>query len=127
MSNDGKIGEFTPEKIDFDKMNEVVKICFCEALAEYEDGGRRSYPPDFFRSLEGYDVLFVVNGVQLSFESIVRLFDKQYDEQVTRAARQLAEERVALSPVVDRLHRLSYEISEELDRLFPGTKSDSRF
>lgn len=126
MSDDDKIGEFTPEKIDFDKMSEVVKICFCEALAECEERTGERMPDRFFNSLEGYSVLFVVNGVQFSFDAVVRLFDKQYDEQVARAARRMAEEKVSLSPVVDRLYRLSHEINEELDRMFPGTRSEER-
>jgi hypothetical protein len=100
------VGTFEPERVDFGAWPEPVKFALCAALAASTE--KVPIVPG------EADVLFVCNGVQLSFEHVQKAGRAMVDEQAARAT----------NDIMDRLALLSGAIDRELDELFPLAKRD---
>jgi hypothetical protein len=112
------VGTFEPERVDFGAWPEPVKFALCAALAASTE--KVPIVPG------EADVLFVCNGVQLSFEHVILRFRSELEERIQKAGRAMVDEQAAraTNDIMDRLALLSGAIDRELDELFPLAKRD---
>lgn len=70
----------------------------------------------------GLNVVFTVNGVEVSLRKVLEQWHKQRDEWLVRAARKLLEDR--FSKISNMLENVERSIKDEIFNVFPDLRRD---
>ncbi len=107
-----------PEKIDFDTMlNHHTRWLFCESV-----GGLGLNHPVFQSIADNKEinVEMKINGIDVSFMSVLRLLDKNFEKCVDSRANEIVKERAG--QLMSKIHDLDEHIKDKVDEIFPDHK-----